>query len=337
MAKSFREAVLTFAWMQWNDLGVFASAENPDAWCHDVEALLIFTLEVGRRDPRVFDEIQDWLCLNVRWLSIQRLRNLLRPHPESVARLVGAALAIASEEARSPSAAPKLDQREPEPLFGSLSEHDLTDWEPDAIFFRFGFRRPRFVRSYKSKPPDPLRPSNFALRLRAVFGAGTRSEALRYLVLMGGERCTMAEVAHDAAFSKRKVQDALSDLAAAGVCERIKRGNEYLWAVPMARWLAFLGAAKRDLPSWMDWQAIFRGLSLVWRFLDEARGQSNRYLLASDARRVMAEAAPLLRGLHGWKPTEGADLPGELYLDAFSRDLEAVIALLRRGRARAAR
>ena len=336
-AKSFREAVLTFLWMQLNDLGVFAASAIPDTWCHDVVALLIFSLDVGRRDPRVFDEVLDWVCLNERWLSMQRLRNLLKPHPEGVVRLVEACVGIASGKAQAPSTGPRFDEQGAEPLFGSFPEPDQPAWEPDEIFLRSGFRRPRFVRSHKSTPPDLLRPSNLALRLRAIFGAGTRAEALRYLVLMGGERCTMAEVAYDAAFSKRKVQDALSDLAAAGVCERVKRGNEFLWATPMAPWLAFLGTTKPELPYWMDWQAIFKGISLIWRFFEESEGQSNRYLLASDARRVLAEAAPSLLGLHGWRPTAAANFPGELYLGAFEKDVEELMVHLRRSRTKAPR
>jgi hypothetical protein len=29
----------------------------------DPEALLLFTFEVGRNDPRLFDEVLDWLAL----------------------------------------------------------------------------------------------------------------------------------------------------------------------------------------------------------------------------------------------------------------------------------
>lgn len=60
---TFRDSVsreLTgFAWDQWAQLGVLASSERRDRWVADPEALLLFTLEVGRDDPRLFEEVLD--------------------------------------------------------------------------------------------------------------------------------------------------------------------------------------------------------------------------------------------------------------------------------------
>src|SRR3954471_6786518 len=73
---SFRSASISFCWRQWAQLGIFAQADHRDEWAIDPEALLIFTLTVARSDPRLFDEVLDWVVLNGRLLSIQRLRNL---------------------------------------------------------------------------------------------------------------------------------------------------------------------------------------------------------------------------------------------------------------------
>src|SRR5438046_1219589 len=77
---SFRERVQrelnTFAWTQWAQLGVFAPVERHDRAATDPESLLLFTLEVGRDDPRLFDETLDWLLTNQSLISVQRLRNL---------------------------------------------------------------------------------------------------------------------------------------------------------------------------------------------------------------------------------------------------------------------
>src|SRR5215203_5495183 len=66
-----------FAWDQWSQMGVSGAAPNvPERRAADPEALLLFTLEVGRHDPRLFDEVLDWLVLNESLISVQRLRNL---------------------------------------------------------------------------------------------------------------------------------------------------------------------------------------------------------------------------------------------------------------------
>ena len=59
---SFREfylnELLTFLWKQWSVLGVAGGtrAEKMD-WIIDPEALLVFSLEISRYEPRLFDEI----------------------------------------------------------------------------------------------------------------------------------------------------------------------------------------------------------------------------------------------------------------------------------------
>ncbi len=47
----------------------------------DPEALLLFTIEVARLDPRPFDETLDWLATNGTLLSLTRLRHLEARHP----------------------------------------------------------------------------------------------------------------------------------------------------------------------------------------------------------------------------------------------------------------
>lgn len=67
-----------------------------DHWAADPEALILFTLQIGRRDPRLFDEVLDWVALNQKVLSLQRLRNLAARFPVD-ADLVAAVVAWTRE------------------------------------------------------------------------------------------------------------------------------------------------------------------------------------------------------------------------------------------------
>jgi hypothetical protein len=67
-----------FLWRQWAQMGILATAEHRDRWAADPEALLLLSFEVGREEPRLFEEVLDWLVRNERLISIQRLRNLAR-------------------------------------------------------------------------------------------------------------------------------------------------------------------------------------------------------------------------------------------------------------------
>src|SRR3954466_9213524 len=70
--------LVAFLWSQWAQIGVLAATNRKDRWAADPEALLLLTFEVGREEPRLLDEVLDWLAVNERLVSIQRLRNLAR-------------------------------------------------------------------------------------------------------------------------------------------------------------------------------------------------------------------------------------------------------------------
>jgi hypothetical protein len=57
----FLEETLDFLWRQWSALGVAGGARTEESWVIDPEALLIFSLQITRYEPRLFDEILDWL------------------------------------------------------------------------------------------------------------------------------------------------------------------------------------------------------------------------------------------------------------------------------------
>src|SRR5205807_386201 len=70
------DALLSFAWDEWAQLGVLAIPQRSSPWAQDPEALLVFTFEIARDDPRLFDEVLDWLAVNDSLVSTRRLRAL---------------------------------------------------------------------------------------------------------------------------------------------------------------------------------------------------------------------------------------------------------------------
>lgn len=96
-----RTRLVDFAWDQWAQMGVSAAPRRTDRWAADPEALLLFTFEIARAAPRIFDEVLDWLALNQRLVSVQRLRNLCRD--EADRSLAEASLAWATRTTRKKS------------------------------------------------------------------------------------------------------------------------------------------------------------------------------------------------------------------------------------------
>jgi hypothetical protein len=71
------EATIDLLWRQWCSLGVSGHAAPVNqSLLLDPEALLLATTTVGRSEPRLFDEMVDWLNSFGGLVSLQRLKNL---------------------------------------------------------------------------------------------------------------------------------------------------------------------------------------------------------------------------------------------------------------------
>lgn len=320
----FSEAVLDFVWRQWGQLGVFAAARTPDRWCQDPEALLVFSLEVARREPRIFDELLDWVQVNRDTLMVHRVRHLLSHGDAPPRGLVDAALARtgAQKLARPSVPAPGL-----EPVFPTLG----IVLEPfDEVFQAHGYARPPFRGSGKSRKAPTDTAIALAFKLRAAFGATARSEALRYLLVRGGEASTV-DVAEAAMMSRFGVQQTLDELASAGLIRRRLKGKrDFRWSAERQVLEAWLATADGQLPAWIGWPAIFRGLIEIWRWLhDPSRGAESPYVLASGAARLMRRVIPLFEGQGlAWLPRHPDEVPIATYLPTFQEDIAALAAIL---------
>lgn len=312
--------LLDFARDQWAQMGVLVETSRRDAWAQDPEALLLFTLEVGRDDARLFDEVLDWLRLNGDLVSGRRLARLsqgapARPLIEAAvewAALHGSALRLGSSVVQA--------RAEAVPLF----DQPGLPGRSDETFLRHGFFKPPTVPSGKSSRPDPSLPVNFAFRLRRFFGVSTRAEIVRFLLTSGVGAATTLAIAEAAASTKRNANDALGDLAAAGVLERFWVGNEARYRIDRDRWARFLGLDA--VPAYRDWRQLLEALGEIRRWLrsPEVDGLSD-YLRASEARRLVGRVGPLLT-------RAGVDVPqageGAEYWVSFVETVENALAAL---------
>jgi len=337
-ASAYREAVLSFVWRQWGQMGVSAAVVRPDPWIQDPEALLLFSLEVARREPRIFDEILDWLAENGPTLMRQRLTQLSRRDPDGPAAVLRASLDWATDG--GPRSRPPAPRPSDEPLFVGPHTGLAALGEPAPAFLRHGLVRPPLIRSGKSTRPDLASPFNLAFRLRAIFGASSRAEALRFLLAREGAPASTAEVAMAAALSRYGVHLALEELATSGVIHKHARSPKALrWWVDDERWRAWLSLDETGVACWVDWPHVYRGLALLWRWLNaDARMEESAYIHSSRARALMEQLRPLLvdRGL-AWEPAEPARHRGEAYGEVFAQDVRRLAEALENGAAAQAR
>lgn len=316
----------TFTWDQWAQLGVFAPSNRRDQWAADPEALLLFTFEVGRSDPRLFDEALDWLLTNERLVSVQRLRNLCRDDDDH--DLVDAALRwVSRQQPRSRPASRPGTQRpsEPRPLFYDVARQVR---EPDDAFLAARLLKPATEPSKKSRPPDTDAPINFAFRMRYLFGVGSRAEVVRYLLTASVTDAAALTIADAAGYAKRNVNETLGSLVASRLVTVYEHGNERRYYLDRGLWGQLLRFQPESWPTYRDWPRLLGALRRLFRWLhDPTLDQLTPYMLASNARTVMEQLEPDLV-LAGVASPSASVPPGQHYWGAFVERVEAALATL---------
>jgi len=273
-------------------MGLSAASQRHSPWAQDPEALLLFTLEIARDDPRLFDETLDWLVRNESIVSARRLRTLCDGPDDE--RLVGAALEwVARHRRRAGSTRPPTpDDAGPQPLFRGLS---TTVRNPDPAFLAHDLIRPEVRPTGKSREPDLNAPINLALRLRHVLGVSARAEAVRYLLTADGRTATAAAVASSAGYTKRNVHEALASLHSAGVASLVTIGVDQRYGIDRSRWAHLLGVEANDVPTHRDWPQLLSVLSTILRWLDRPELEHlSDYLRGSQARDLLDGVRPRL-------------------------------------------
>jgi hypothetical protein len=282
-----------FLWSQWAQMGVLATAGRNDRWAADPEALLLVSFEVGREEPRLFDELLDWLVRNERLVSIQRLRNLARDDADRA--LVEAVVGWLGQRRRRPRLEARAGQLEgptqPQPFFRNSQ---LPVDNPDPAFLAQGFLKARSEPSGKSQAPNVLLPINFAFRLRLLLGIGARAEAIRVLLTIDAPRVNAQVIAASTAYTKRNAQEAVASLSTAEALSAFEVGNEQRFSAPLDRWAQFLELD--ELPLHEDWPQLFAAYRKVLRWLaDPAHEELSDYMLSSEARTLAEEVRPDLQ------------------------------------------
>jgi hypothetical protein len=288
---TFREVFLgelrDLVWEQWSQMGVsVAPPERREERAGDPEALLVLALHVGRYDPRLFDEILDWLARNLGIVSGQRLRNIGKNGASRP--LVAAALDWATHSRRPAAAVETVHGAPLQPLFRSLPAPRVGH---DQAFARHGFTRDPATPSGKSRAPRLTDPINFAFRLRKLLGVGVRAEVVRTLLTIRAPRVNGAVVTASAGFAQRNVREGLGQLHEAGVIDVVQVSDDRHYRIDFEAWARLLRMERAsELPLHYDWIPACRALIALLTFLEEPGVEAaSPYIRASRARTVIDE------------------------------------------------
>jgi hypothetical protein len=285
-----QKALANFLWDEWGQMGVSASTSRRDSWATDPEALLLLTFEVGRGEPRLFEEVLDWMLVNERLLSVQRLRNLARDDEDQA--LVEATIGwLGQSRSRQRLKARPGGGADPQPFF---RDSRLRTADPDPAFLAQGFLKPRSEPSGKSRTPDVRLPINLAFNLRRLLGVSVRAEVVRVLLTVDSPWMNVQTLAESTAYTKRNVQETLTSLTVDGFVDLVGVHNENRYAITRARWASFLQLD--PLPSSIDWPQVSRAFRVILRWLVDPTNQDlSEYMLMSNARTMVEAIEPDLR------------------------------------------
>ncbi|GAH39682.1 unnamed protein product, partial [marine sediment metagenome] len=185
----------------------------------------------------------------------------------------------------------KIDSDVPsEMLFQTKQGKPYPQPKNNSIIFRdYGFLRDEFSLRKMSKSVSVVAKSNIRFLLRALFGIGSRSECILYLLTH--EAGHPAEVANAIGISVRGAQDALIELAESGlVFTRIKGKRMMEYWLSQERWWKFLfGMNFEEIkkPIWLDWVSLFSALMNIWKTLNEIEKSKSDYMRSSKLRESM--------------------------------------------------
>lgn len=311
------EALLDFAWSEWAQMGVLASAPHRSPWAEDPEALIVFTLEVARDDPRLFDELLDWLLRNEPLVSVRRLRSFAADLEDR--RLVDGALTWV--DAHRPRA--RLRGRRPQQTVESVelfTESGFPMREPDPSFLSAGFLRPPVEPSGKSHAPDLRAPVNFAFRLRQVLGLGARAEVVRLLLTSAAPTMSTADLGAGAGYARRNVLDAVGALQEGGVVSTVRGAGGQRFAIDRGAWAGLLALGEEELPEARAWPQLLGALVRVRRWLRDVESEElSDYMRASRAQDLLEEIATPLS-------IAGVEVASSIGVEGAWPDLERTVA-----------
>lgn len=316
------QGLLEFAWNEWAQLGVLSEVSRPSTWAQDLEPLLVLSLDVARADPRLFDEILDWLVHNEALLSVRRLRTVARDSPEPT--LTEAMLAWIAQHRPKARFSGQHHRELPGATTRLFFDEDFPIRKPDAAFLEHGWLRPEAMPTGKAQEPVLTRPIALGLRLRRMYGPGARAEAMRILLCSDAKELTATAITRSATYTKGNVLEALRGLEDARVVSVDRVGREAHYAVNDHDWATLL-RVERPFPTHVAWVQLLGGLGAILAWVRGQAGQeASDYMLGSAARQLLKAVGPDLR----WAGIAVEDGPPSSAMDELSAVIGRCLMLL---------
>ncbi len=230
LQKEFDHQIAGIAWSLWKELGVAGIDRFHQNCLIQPEELIIMTMVAAEYDPRLAEEALDWLARYHEFISVSRLRTLLKNMDLDTIRTF-------SQFATT---------------LNSISSAKWPEGTQTAPL--------KIQVSGKSLLPSLDSPSLLMLRMRSLFGLGAKADTLTHLITKSALQFSDVDLA-DIGYSKKSIMAALDQLAASGIMTVSYVRNRKNYAIKRPKELqVVIGKLPQIAP---PWNKIVQAISMI--------------------------------------------------------------------------
>ncbi len=227
LSKELDQLLLDLAWSLWTELGVAGVIRKHRKFLITLEELILLTVALAEIDPRLRDESLDWCSQYHHFVSISRLKSILKGFGSTLMEPFSVYSATLNSRTRAAW-----------PLF--LDSPPLN-----------------FIPSHKSCLRPLESPALLNIRARSLFGTGARADIVTFFLTHAKLDFSASDVA-EIGYSKRNLAEILEEISLSGFFDKFLLRNQQRYRLIKHDHLAkVLGPIPDYAPSWRIILEIF--------------------------------------------------------------------------------
>ncbi|MEI8300003.1 MAG: hypothetical protein WCG10_00125 [Chlamydiota bacterium] len=287
--------LIELTWSLWTELGVLGISRHHHDCLIAPEELILLTTLIAELDPRLRDEALDWCSQYHHFISVTRLKALIK--------VCGPCMHL------------------PFSIFAAtLNTASTANW---PLFTKTSIKT--FIPSRKSKAPQCKLPALLYLRLRGLFGTGARADLLTFFLTSKESNFTAADTAQ-LGYNKRSLSDLLESFVQSGLFDVLSIRNQLFYRFTKKNeMIQLLGKIPKTTPSW---RLILEIILPLWYCIQSIENKSIATKI-TQIRGVLLEIDEQLKLLQLEAPPFQADF--NAYLHSFSNWLLSLLENIAHG------
>lgn len=218
--KKLDQLLLDLAWSLWTELGVCGVKQKHQKCLINLEELILLTAALAEIDPRLRDESLDWCSQYHHFVSITRLKSIMK----GFGSLLNEPFSVYS---------------------ATLNSNSRTFWPLFSDVLPV-----KFIPSNKSCLRSLQAPALINLRVRSIFGTGARADLLTFFLTHPKLDFAASDIVV-IGYSKRILAEILEEFCLSGLLDKYLLRNQQRYSlIKYDLFIKILGPIPDFVPSW---------------------------------------------------------------------------------------